>query len=544
MPTVRAQNFRRSNAGLKNALRCHLLNVDEFSVMQNLKPGRGNLVKRGGTIQQGDAPDAAVVRMLLHTYDDISGLVTNRLRLCNGKIQYLTGGAWTNVKTGLSTTLFGRWVQYQDKVWWCNGTSTPQKITLGAVPSAANWTTMPVPSSTINPSLVTLHKNRIYIGGDTTLPTYVYMSNPGDPTTFTITDFYQVPDNQSGFAPQELKSFGEWIGIFCEDYACNLSGVGPLTHRLTMYPKGAALICARTVVDMGGYAIYHTDKGCAVWDGYGKPELLDPGGEVNWDDFDLTTPNNTWAMKWSDREYAIFYKSKGTPTAPTGATYLATSTARSSLSIYYALRSRLTLAAATGDTQTAHYLLYDTVLRQWSGPHTGNWLCGDMESYRNSDRQVPWVGDSTTAGVVAKAEQTTFSDLGTTYETILRTGSLYDATTRVGLDKLKLLFGAQNAENAKAEVQLYWEGRAIDPAHASWEVNLSGVGPQGEDAGGYPEENERTDFVLARLYSQYKDGRFKGFQPVIEIHEKSTEPYEIRAIEGTFTPAPEEQEGR
>lgn len=522
----RIEDFRAPGCGLANGLKQHLLQPNQFTELSNLVLRNGVLMKRGGTVQQGDAPDAAVVRWIYNAYDTVGGSVINRLRFCNGKIQYLTGGAWTNLATGLTATTYPNAVSYKDAVYWVDGTNTPRVITIGSPPTIANWTTLP---SGINPRWVVLHQNRLYYGGDITTPTYVYMTAPGDPTTTGTTDFYQVPDNQRGFYPAAAVNVGDGIGLFAQDYLCYLTGTGPLSHRIYQLPKGAAALYPRTVVDMGGFAIFMTERGPFIWDGHTVAEPLDPYGDINWGDINFTTNTDTHAVRYGDY-YILFYRSKGNVTTA------ATGTAFTRFSTIAAAATRLsTVASASAPSQTSNYIIYDTRLKQWGGG-TGNISCAHWEEALYGDTQDLWVGDSTTGGKVGKWDQAgTYTDYTVPYETRLRTAPAGDAFRRCSIDRILLMSQVQQTNTGKCQIAVWSNGSVKEPPTWRESVDLTPMGTQGGVPNRYGEEDQQEDVIVRQAVSPYKGTGKAGFQPQIEITEASDQPFVIRGIEADFT---------
>lgn len=528
MGNILLADWTAPGAGLANGRRAHLTRPDQFITCQNMIPRAGVMMKRGGTVQQGSALEAATVRWLHHAYGaNASTALRIRMALCGNDLYYKTvAGAWTSFATGLTTGTFPQAVTYKDQVWWCDGTNTPLKITIADPAVDTSWGGLP---SGINPRWVVLHKNRLYYGGDITTPNLVYMTGPGTPETTATTDFYAVPDDQRGFFPRIATNLGEGIGLFAQDYLCYLTGTGPLSHRIYHLPKGAACLYWRTVVDMGGYTIFLTERGPFAWDGHTVAEPLDPYGEINFGDFNFATVENTWACRYGDY-YMLGFQSKGNSVAvDSGTAYTRSSTTFSAV-------TRLT-RSTTGDSQSGHFLLYDTRLKQWSGPHSGDFLCAAWEEALYGDTQDLWVGDSTSGGKVGKFDQAgTYTDYTAPYECVLRTGSLAPTFSRGTVERVKLQASAQKTTTGKVSVAVWYNGSLREPAAWTEGMSLNPAAPMGGDpavfSGG---EAPVEDFVVREAKRPYNAHQKGGYEPQIEISENSSEAFVVHSVGAEVT---------
>lgn len=520
MPRYIADDWRAPGAGLANALRPHLVRMDEFSSIQNMWLRSGNLVKRGGAVQQGDAPDAAVVRWQFNAYDTAGSSIRNRLRFCNGKIQYLDGSSWMNLATGLTATTYPSAVQWKDAVYWCDGVNTPRVITIASPPTIANWTTMP---SGINPSLVVLHENRLYITNDTSTPQQLWMCDFGTPSTFVSTEFYQVPDNQNGNFPKAMVNCGKGFLMLCQDFLCYLTGTGPLSHRIWQYPRGAACIAWRSAADMGDFGVvYLTERDLFVTDGTSPPENL-TNGKVNFGDVNLTSETDTHAVRYGDI-YILFYRSKGDTMSA------ATQTARGRFSAVYAARNRVTMA--TGGSTTSHYIAYDVRNRQVVGAGTGAYASAAWEQYRSGDTQDLWVGSATTSGESYKWDQAgTWQDDGVDYECIVKTGSVApDAFQLYSVDKIQLKCQSVKSGHCVAEVRVYFDGLAAEN-DVAWKADarIGSEGPQGDDISLEPMRN-LSGMVVRNIRPDTTAAQQKGVDPQVEIRVVTATEFELDGI--------------
>lgn len=532
MPRFVSADYRAPGAGLANALRPHLVRPDEFSSIQNMWLRSGNLVKRGGSVQQGDAPDAAVQRWMGLAYDTAGSSIRNRLRYINGKIQYLSGASWTNLVTGLTATTYPVAVQYKDTIYWCDGTSTPQAITIASPPTIANWTTMP---SGINPGWVVLHENRLYIGNDTSDPQQVWMCDPGTPATFQATEFYQVPDNQNGNFPKIAVNCGKGFLMLCQDFMVYLTGNGPLSHRLWHYPRGAACIAWRSAVDMGDFGVvYLTERGLFVTDGTSPPEPLDRSGKNNWGDINLTTETDTHGVRYGD-VYVLFYRSKGDTAAA------ATQTARGRFSTVVAANSRYSQASSAA--QTSHWIAYDCRLHQFVGMGTGAYSCAAWEQYRSGDTQDLWVGSATTNGETYKWDQAgTWQDDGAPIECIVKTGAVAPDTFQLyTVDEVQVKCQSVKSGECGLEVRVYFDGLSRE-SEAAWkkDVSIGSEGPQGADNSSLEPMRNLSGSVVRNVLPDMEDAHLKGTDPQVEIRQVSNTEFEFNGLSVKTTPAREE----
>lgn len=531
MPPLRVESFRRPSAGLRSGTRPHLLQMDQWAELRNLWIRGDALVKRGGSVAQGDALAAATVRWLAHAYsDNTTTALKVRMALCGTalKAQVSDLGAWTDFATGLTAGTYPVSASYKDQVWWCDGVNTPLKITIANPPVDSSWGGLP---SGINPRWVVLHKNRLYYGGDITTPTYVYMTNPGTPETTTVTDLYQVPDDQRGFYPRIAANLGDGIGLYAQDYLCYMTGTGPLSHRIYHLPKGAACLYWRTVVDMGGWNIFLTERGPFAWDGHTVAEPLDPYEEVNWGDIDYTNIEDTWAIRYGDL-YILAYRGKGQVTTA------ATGTARQRGSVYlnasYAINTVLTgggAVAPAADSNTSRCVVYDSRTKHWSGPHNFPYACGAWEEALHGDTQDLWVGSATTGGKVLKWDQQTYTDDGADYDCVAITGALGDSMMRTLIERVKVMTRVRDDAKAKLHVAVYQNGVLHLPPLWEDAISLTRSDAMGGDASKYNLAPSRENLIVKIAKPRAGLSGEVGYQPQIMFRYSGPEAFVLDAYE-------------
>ena len=100
-----------------------------------------------------------------------------------GEIDTATG-ATSSITTGLTTNLRTRAVTFKDLFIFVNGTDNPQKIDedsgedLGGSPPVTSY--------------IALHKNYLFLSGNSTYPSRVYYCNLDTPETWGANDFFDV----------------------------------------------------------------------------------------------------------------------------------------------------------------------------------------------------------------------------------------------------------------------------------------------------------------------------------------------------------------
>lgn len=536
MPQIVADRFTRPGSGLVNGMRAMTLNPDEFAFLQNVKPYAGNIVSRGGTVAQGSSLAAATVTWLFHAYGtSASAALVVRLAMCGTLLRYKIGaGVWTDLLIGLTAGTYPVAVAYKGHVYWCDGTNTPQDITIANPPTITPWVTLP---AGINPTWVVLHKNRLKYGGDLTTPNYYYMTEFGTPGTTESVNFYLQPDDQNGNYPKIAVNVGNRVALFCQDFLVSHSGTGPNTDQFFPFPRGAACTAWRSVVDMGEFGVFYlTERGVFAFDGGSPPEPLDPFNRVNWSDFDMTTEALIWALRVGD-EYRLYFKSKGDlqSSTATAATILASSTARTRFTTLWAARNATTVKPFVAAGTVSHYYSYDCRLKIWSGPHTGVHLCGAWEQYRYGDTQDPWVGDATTGGLVLKADQqSAFTDNGTPFDCIIRTGVIGNAYHKTEIIRIIAKFGICYRPEAKVRVAVWQNGSNAEPPASVHSANLYfKAALVSASASNKPTDYE--DFVQIEFTPKYD--KPLGLEPQIEYRFASGEGFEFRGHEIEFKEA-------
>lgn len=130
---IKKGNFRQliipaPRALANSALSPFSMNLNYARVIENMLPDTGTagtLAKRFGTTTLGDATAVNFQRLMYYPKSD--GTIQILAAFADGTIKSLNEGtgAWTNVKTGLTTTGVVRWCLFNEKLIIVNGVDTP-----------------------------------------------------------------------------------------------------------------------------------------------------------------------------------------------------------------------------------------------------------------------------------------------------------------------------------------------------------------------------------------------------------------------------------
>lgn len=505
--------------------------------MQNLIfDESGSIVKRGGTAAYGtNLGTSATVPWVFHAYSSTDRSLIIRFAQSGTKIRYdIAGGGWTDV-TGATARTAGTYpvgCQFKNAVYVTDKTNGLKKITIANPPVHSSVTT---PNS-VNPAWVLEHGQRLYIGGQTgTYASYVYFSDFGT-DTFQVANFLRVPDDQGPFTPQIAIPLGNSIGFFCEDCKARLSGVSMYSFRLDALPRSAPIASWRTAVNMGGYIMYLDLSGLMAWDVNGMPVSIN--SKINVADFDFRTPEHTWAMRVGE-EYWLFYRPKGTQ-QPAASNF-----ARLLVATVYAAWTRLiriVTAAPASYTGPTHYYRFNPRTRQTTGPHDGAWLSGATELFVPNDNGEPWLGSAWAGGIVARGEQTTYTDVnasGSTekYYCRLKSGALiprnkaFASMDILNVNELGVMFNTVAKADHKLTLSVYFD--ADDVPYWNKTVKLGTKGPIRGEASS-PGDVDRPQGGVAVVQPDRKD-RAQGYWPVLGIEELSSYPLAIRGFYADVT---------
>ncbi len=525
--------FGLPEGGLCNGGRGFRLRPWQYVEGQNLELMGDSLVKRRGTKQVGTvtAGMAGRVDFINRWYYSTSA---GSLASSAGKIWYKTTADWIDVGVTWSSSAFTVGCEFADQLFCVNGTSTSKKFTKAAAPSPTTWAhgAAGQPQWVAGPLY-----NRIFYN-DSSAKEFAWYTNDGDPDTTDATNTLRLPDDRMG---QEMRfgalCAGNMIGAFGSDYCVNLTGASPLSFRTEKMPRGCAIVSWRTIVDMGGFFVFLTTRGLALWDGDGPVLLLDPKGRVDWSDMDFSTPELTWACRYHDK-YLLFVRSKGMATSNvmTGSNTLWRNFAASNI-LSSARMSYLTAVGPAVAASTSHWMSWDKATKRFEGVHTGAWLSGVWQEYRNGDQQGLMLGAAAATGVIALADQPdTYTDcLGavsggvaaaTAYDGVYRSGAVGDDPMEEhSVMSLALSMGGRTA-GPGVSVRFYFEGDDTSEG-ASETFSMDSEGAVDVHQGGVAGQKRTMKNGVWRRWVPPTKERTSGFAPQFEIVESSKGPWRL-----------------
>lgn len=511
-------------ATLDDRTPAYLTQPHQFKEMRNLKCDNGLIVKRGGTVAVGSAPASGKQQGVWIAYRNDGTETPVRYCMVGGTIYYTTASSWSTTGiTGWSSSLFPGAAVFQNKIYFCNGASTPQQSSLSSPTTIGSWGTLP---TSFIPSWIINYGNRGYAGYDSSTPNRVHMSDFLDWATWQEQNFYTFPDNQNGGAPLTAEGLGKGILLVGADMLGILTGYSELDHEIQAQPRRSALLSRRAVCNMGHGVAYLTAEGPEISDGFSPPRPLDPTRSINWANFNLTDPNDCWMVRSDAYKLRVYYRNRGSQTSADSATVSVGRLMINVASTVYP--SRLSrIAAASAPTATSHYLEYDFLNDSWSGPHDGPHSCGTMETMMHGDRQFLWVGHASN-GKVLKADQDTYTDDGTPYKCELLTGGMgLDPHKTYRVNRVEVTCSTSSSDGQGIDVEvLFNEQDAKNAARKT--AGISRVGPYyGEQSTSDLTAVDRGNYcVLPFVFDDMPHGRC----PQIRVTEFSSRPFAIRSI--------------
>lgn len=171
----------------------------------------GKLEKRNGTVLTGnDTANTAIDGQFAWT---TAAGVKYFLRMTGGNLQYLNGSTWTTMDSGFTTSLPTTFVPANGKLYIFNGTDTTHSWDGAAV--TLNSCLTDLGSSIPTGKYAIWWKNYMLVWGSvklsgTTYPARCYVSNIGDPDTWTTaSDYFDISktDGQIGTAIGAIDKF-------------------------------------------------------------------------------------------------------------------------------------------------------------------------------------------------------------------------------------------------------------------------------------------------------------------------------------------------
>lgn len=192
MPT----NFLHFSGMLQSTTSTFLRRADQLIFSMNVQGDNiGSLTKRLGYSEYGTSSNGQSTQGL-YSYNDIGGATRYLYRGINGIIQQSTGGAFTNVITGLSTTVKMEFQTFIDLLFVVGGTGSTYMSTQSIDASSDSGASI---SSAPNGKYVAVYKDRLYIANTDGYPSRFYWSSlpnsAGTAITWTSTHFENIDQN-------------------------------------------------------------------------------------------------------------------------------------------------------------------------------------------------------------------------------------------------------------------------------------------------------------------------------------------------------------
>lgn len=182
--------------GLNTSLHPEQIGDTESPDLLNVIIRDGTVRTRPGTSEVGSTTGTAKT-LGMFEYRKENGNVFH-VRCQDGKIDYRTpSGAWTNLKTGLSTTAKWSAAVANDTLYLINGTDTPQKWN-GVDGSTSDA------GSVKNGTACAYKFDRLIVVGVSSDPSQMWYSDPGSPESFPATNFFYVGRKDGGKSLQVL----------------------------------------------------------------------------------------------------------------------------------------------------------------------------------------------------------------------------------------------------------------------------------------------------------------------------------------------------
>ncbi len=258
------------SGGLNNSDEADQIREDQSSTLKNAYiDKRGTLVKRNGALLLGD--DTGTTRITGGTgWIEDDGTKWN-LRTTGVNLQYLTGGAWTNLDTGFTSDLQTEFIAANNKMYILNGTDNIHSF--DGTSTTLNSCLTDLGSSIPKAKYGIFWKNYMFVCGDANLsgtdyPSRVYFSNLADPDTWTTgTDYFDV-NISDGQPITGIKTLGELLIIFKRRSYYIMSGSTPADWRISgsvnnLQSVDGAIGCVshRSIVQVGNDVWFMSDDG-------------------------------------------------------------------------------------------------------------------------------------------------------------------------------------------------------------------------------------------------------------------------------------------
>lgn len=517
------------------------LEIDEWSLCQNSFEDGAKYVKRGGTRRQGTPIGGATVRALHIGYHTTTANLKPRFAVCGASVYQLVSSTWTALTSigSLATTGYPDIFSYQNTVYGAEGNWSKSWPIQSTLATASDST--PVSGEVVKNQCLYLNRRYFNIKSN---PHELFWTELGQATTVGASNFYTVPDDQAGLAPVAIKACSEGVALFCPNFVLNLTGAGPSQHSFKRFPRDAALLSPRAIVDCGRFFVFMTTEGPMVWDLWQQPRLLDPDRKVNWHDMKVTTPELMFGIRHG-RKIRWYWPSRGT-VETIGDARTRTIALVKSVASMLLFRTGSVATIKAGSSYTNKYYEWDMERNRVTGPHDGAHLCGFEDEPAYGDQGDLWLGSSQADGKIWTGDDILYSDdhdgtatNGTMYEVRFRTGCFgLNPFRNYRFHKLRMYHGIQGNPGGKCRVELYFHLEK----EPRWkrDVVLTAEGSVGGEEGGI--EDQLSQEFAKKLHVDVwgsgmiaPDEKVVGILPQIGVVENSFQNFTLHGLEPWFS---------
>lgn len=247
-------------AGLNN--RDASIHIDDKQASDLLNvhfDNRGAITKRNGyTALNATAIDTNPIKSLFPFYKSDG---TKKLLATSGTSIYdVTSGTPATVKSVLSGSgqRFTSAI-YLDKIYLLNGNTTDGLM---------KWdgTTFATVTGAPNGKYLVVHKNRLYIAGDPSNPSRLYMSDIGNPESFPSLNFIDI-DTNDGDVITGIAEHLDSLVIFKERGIQVLRGTGPQNYTLVDSHQSHGTVSHWSIAQVMNQLFYLSRDGVYAFDG-------------------------------------------------------------------------------------------------------------------------------------------------------------------------------------------------------------------------------------------------------------------------------------
>tara|TARA_R100000306_G_C4376931_1_gene142340 strand:- start:1231 stop:2727 length:1497 start_codon:yes stop_codon:yes gene_type:complete len=170
----------------------------------------------------------------------------------NGTIAYGTGGSWTNMETGLTSSGRCSFERYNyentEKLIMVNGANNPRIIS-GTSISTVSATGVPT-----NAQYVASYQNHMFFAGMSGTPQQLTFSVPFDEDNYASgsgAGTIKVDDDITG-----LKVFRDSLFVFCRDRIFKLEGTGTANFAISLVSRRLGCLDGFSIQEIGGDLVF------------------------------------------------------------------------------------------------------------------------------------------------------------------------------------------------------------------------------------------------------------------------------------------------